>query len=53
MMIKRPCQSILGEYTAGCRAMWMVERLKATLDKTDVERALDRMDRRRILRLVD
>jgi hypothetical protein len=47
-------RSILDECIAGHRdAAWTVERLQATLDKTDVLRALDRMDRRRILRLVD
>jgi len=47
-------RSILGECIAGRRdAAWAMERLQATLGKPDVESALDRLDRRRILRLVD
>ena len=47
-------RSILDECVAGHRdAAGTVERLQTTLDKTEVRRALNRMDRRRILRLVD
>jgi hypothetical protein len=46
---------ILGEYIEpGQRdATRTVERLLAVLDKNDVVHALDRMKRRRVLRLVD
>jgi len=46
---------ILGEYIqSGQRdATRTVERLLAVLDKNDVVHALDRMNRRRVLRLVD
>jgi hypothetical protein len=46
---------ILGEYIApGPRdATQTVERLLAILDRDDVVHALDRMNRRRILRLVE
>jgi hypothetical protein len=46
---------ILGEYIEpGQRdATRTVERLLAALDKNDVVHALDRMKRRRVLRLVD
>ena len=46
---------ILGEYIEpGQRdATRTVERLVAVLDKNDVVHALDRMKRRRVLRLVD
>jgi len=46
---------ILGEYIrSGQRdATRTVERLLAVLDKNDVVHALDRMHRRRVLRLVD
>jgi hypothetical protein len=47
-------RSLVGECTAGrSDAARTVVRLQATLEKTGVERALDRLDRRRILRLVD
>jgi hypothetical protein len=43
----------LGERIAGHRdAVRTVERLHAALNKTDVVRALDRMNRRRLQRLV-
>jgi hypothetical protein len=46
---------ILGEYIEpGSRdAMQTVERLLAVLDKNDVVHALDRMHRRRVIRLVE
>jgi hypothetical protein len=45
---------ILTEHIAGRRdAAWTVERLRASLDKTNIETALDRLDRRRLLRLLD
>jgi hypothetical protein len=46
---------ILGEYIEpGPRdATRTVERLLAVLDRNDVVRALDRMKRRRVIRLVD
>ena len=46
---------ILGDYIqSGQRdATRTVERLLAVLDKNDVVHALDRMNRRRVLRLVD
>jgi len=46
---------VLGEYIqSGQRdATRTVERLLAVLDKNDVVHALDRMNRRRVLRLVD
>jgi hypothetical protein len=44
----------LGECITGHRdAVRTVERLYAALNKTDVVHAFDRMNRRRILRLVD
>ena len=47
-------RSLLSECIAGQRgAAVTVERLFDVLNKSDVVRALDRMSRRRILRLVD
>ena len=47
-------RAILGECIAGQRdAARTVERLVATLNKSEVIQALDRMNRRRILRRVD
>ena len=47
-------RSILSECIAGQRgAAVTVDRLFDVLNKSDVARALDRMSRRRILRLVD
>jgi hypothetical protein len=45
---------ILGEYIAGPRdGTRTVERLLAVLDRNDVVHALDRMNRRRVIRLVE
>jgi hypothetical protein len=46
---------ILGEYIEPGRrdAMRTVERLRAVLDRNDVVLALDRMNRRRVMRLVE
>jgi hypothetical protein len=47
-------RAALGEYVAGQRdAAKTLERLVATLSKSDVVQAIERMNRRRILRLID
>jgi hypothetical protein len=47
-------RSILGECIAGQRgAAVTVERLFDMLNRSDIVQALDRMSRRRILRLID
>ena len=49
-----PVRNSLGEHVAGNRdAAWVVERLQSILDSAQIKAALDRLDRRRILRLVD
>jgi hypothetical protein len=47
-------RAALGEYVAGQRdAVKTLERLVATLSRSDVVQAIERMNRRRILRLID
>jgi hypothetical protein len=47
-------RSILDAHVEGRGdAAWVVERLQSTLTRAEVERALYRLDRRRLLRLID
>lgn len=47
-------RSVLRDHAAGHHdAAWVVERLQAIVNRSQIEAALDRFDRRRVLRLVD